>query len=124
MNEEMVEKAYQDLGHKRGWRFMTCPEKNLRSADNAIITLNPGEEHQPEPKWSMENGISYFEQEQWGEGYEQKGRKRPKPGRHSLQLQVQQLADQLNWNLAEGSAHNWYPFVALPGKHLGTRRKL
>jgi hypothetical protein len=103
VTEDEIEEAYRRLGHTCGWRFMTCREANLTTAKLALVTLNPGEGFQPPPKWSMENGVSYFEGEEW-EKY--------KAGQSPLQKQVQFLAKALEIDLKDVFSAQFVPFCS------------
>ncbi len=54
-----IEAEYQRLGHTLGWRFLTCPKKNIESASVALVTINPGGAEFHPPMWSVENGSAY-----------------------------------------------------------------
>lgn len=80
----MIEKAYADLGHNLRWRFLCAPARNLApSTPVALITANPGGKLVPEdhPRASCESGSAYIV-ERWGSS---------PPGRHKLQVQLQEL---------------------------------
>jgi hypothetical protein len=75
---------YSRLGHQLGWRFLCVPARNLApSTSIALITANPGGNEIPEehPVASCENGSAYVV-ECWGTSA---------PGRHKLQVQIQNL---------------------------------
>jgi hypothetical protein len=76
-----IEAEYQRLEHRLGWRFLTCPERNIETATVALITINPGGEECVAPLWSVENGNAYVVE----------GWKDLPPGKHKLQLQVKFL---------------------------------
>lgn len=59
MNRTVIEEAYKKLGYKRGWRFMTCPERNLASSRIVVVTLNPAGHAPGGPDWSCEKGSAY-----------------------------------------------------------------
>jgi hypothetical protein len=77
----MVEAEYQRLGHRLGWRFLTCPEHNIETATLALITINPGGGKFVSPLWSVENGSAYVI-ERWY---------CLPPGGHKLQRQVRRM---------------------------------
>ena len=81
---QKIRRAYADLGHSLGWRFL-CVSKYVLHRDPTIVflTLNPGGTSIPEdhPAESCEGGSAYV-MERWGTS---------KPGMHKLQRQVQQL---------------------------------
>ena len=76
-----IKSAYQSLGHRLGWRFLSGPKANLNAATKIVfISLNPGGNCDPpeHPHASQELGSSFLV-ESWN------GR----PAGHSdLQLQV------------------------------------
>lgn len=96
-----IEREYQLLGHRIGWRFVTGP-KSTFSQDTKIlfISLNPGGDCDPpdHPHESSEDGSSYLI-ESW------KGRPR---GKESLQVQFQRLASKLQQTYGDtGSLENF-----------------
>ncbi len=76
-----IESECQRLGHRLGWRLLTCPEKNIDTATVALITINPGGAQFEPPRWSVEAGSAYVI-ERW------KGRA---PGEERLQRQVKRM---------------------------------
>ena len=84
--------AYEASDNRLGWRFLTCPSRNLSAQTRvAMITLNPGGTEDPpdHPRESSEVGSAYLH-ERWP-GHE--------PGAAPLQRQVQALFEQLNEKL-------------------------
>ncbi len=80
-----IERAYADLGHQLGWRFLTSPQHTLSASTKiALITLNPGGsiDRPDHPRASSEAGSAYLV-ETWRNGLA--------PGAAPLQRQVQQL---------------------------------
>lgn len=73
-----IEAEHQRLGHTQGWRFLTCPERNLGAATVALVSINPGGSAFEPAKWSVEDGSAY-EIERW---------KNCPPGKEPLQRQV------------------------------------
>ena len=76
--------AYEASDNRLGWRFLTCPRRNLSAQTRvAMITLNPGGTEDPpdHPRESSEVGSAYLH-ERWP-GHE--------PGAAPLQRQVQAL---------------------------------
>jgi hypothetical protein len=59
LSEAVVEDEYRRLDHTLGWRFLTCPYKNVEDATTALITLNPGGAKFYDPIWSVESGSAY-----------------------------------------------------------------
>jgi hypothetical protein len=58
-----IETNYDQLGHRLGWRFLSCPKVNLNPAASlAFISLNPGGSYDPpdHPHESQENGSAYL----------------------------------------------------------------
>lgn len=77
-----IESAYVRLGHKYGWRFLTCPRSSfVPNPKIALITLQPGgaRDYFPElPRHSQERGSAYLVEDWDGCGV----------GRDPLQRQV------------------------------------
>lgn len=89
-----IEKAYRDLGHTLGWRFLTGPKATLSPRTQiGLITMNPGGDHEPNdhPRASSEAGSSYLF-ESWP-GY---GR-----GQAPLQFQIQAMLGSLARHLGD-----------------------
>ena len=120
IDEEMLHAWQAELGHHCGWRFMTCPEANLRTARLAIVTLNPGDTNQPPPFWSMEGVPSYFEEEQW-ENRAAGSNGLYRPGGHPLQVQVQRLCRELCNSPSEAFTAQFVPFCSLSWPRLASR---
>lgn len=79
-----IERAYDELGHNLGWRFLSVGKDVLNApVEIALITLNPAGNVIPpdHPMASCESGVSYLV-ESWGNS---------KPGQSELQIQVQRL---------------------------------
>lgn len=112
MNRDGIEQEYERLGLEMGWRFITCPERNLYTAPIALITLQPAGETPHGPEWSCEEGSAY-EIESW-EG---------KPiGRHILQVQIQRLCEMLNIAPADLFSAHYVPFRS-PSWEIMPRKK-
>ena len=91
-----IDAAHSNLGHKLGWRFVTCPKDNFtKGADIWLITLHPGGRHDyPEhPQPSQEAGSAYLV-ESWDD---------QAPGADPLQRQVQLLFVALAKQIGEHS---------------------
>src|SRR5579871_2970887 len=86
-----IAEAYDQLGHTLGWRFLTCPSRNLASPKLALISINPGGSDYEAPIWSVESGSAYVV-ESW---------KGSPPGQARLQLQVRQMFQVLDFDPAE-----------------------
>lgn len=84
-----IERAYEQLGHTLGWRFLNV-SRNVLHQDPpiALITLNPGGRTIPHdhPPASCESGCSYIV-ESWNE---------KRPGHSPLQVQVQRLFSKIS----------------------------
>lgn len=81
-----IERAYSDLGHTLGWRFLMGPRATLSPATRyAFITLNPGGDFEPSehPRASREDGSAYMVESWPGFG----------PGEAPLQRQIRGLAE-------------------------------
>ena len=86
LSPEFIESEYRRLGFELGWRFLTCPEKNIEGASVALVTINlAGDVFEP-ARWSVENGSAYVV-ESW------KGRPR---GEEDLQRQVRRMFEIMN----------------------------
>src|SRR2546421_606458 len=89
-----IERAYVQLGHTIGWRFLTSPRATLSPKSTiGLVTLNPGGDSEPadHPRASSEAGSAYLI-ETWA------GNTR---GAAPLQLQVQALFRSLTRHLGE-----------------------
>lgn len=82
-----IDQAYRKSGNDMGWRFLSCPSKNLEGARLAFVGLNPGGDR-PEDRdgFSMAPGKSAYRDESW------RGKA---PGTDSLQQQVLALFERL-----------------------------
>lgn len=79
-----IDAAYERLGHKLGWRFLSVSRTILdKPVKIVLVTINPAGNSIPKdhPWPSSENGSSYIV-EKWGNA---------KPGRSTLQVQVQEM---------------------------------
>jgi hypothetical protein len=76
-----IEAECQRLGHRLGWRFLTCPKSNIETAKFALVTINPGGDKFEAPLWSVEAGSAYVI-ERW-KGFS--------PGNEKLQRQVRRM---------------------------------
>ena len=91
-----IDAAQVKLGHKLGWRFVTCPKDNFtKGADIWLITLHPGgrRDYPEHPQPSQEAGSAYLV-ESWDD---------QAPGADSLQRQVQMLFVELARQIGEHS---------------------
>ena len=86
LSPSFIEAEYQKLGHALGWRFLTCPERNIDASSVALVTINPGGRVFEPPSWSVEAGSAYVI-ESW------KGRT---PGHENLQMQVRRMFEVMN----------------------------
>lgn len=87
-----IEKKYQALDYKIGWRFLTTGKATFCDTTNfALITMNPGGDRDPpdHPHASQEAGSAYLV-ERWG----------TVPGQSKLQRQVQELFRSLHTRVA------------------------
>lgn len=60
-----IEKEYRRLGYEFGWRFITCPQENAKTAKLLLVSLNPAGRGIHGPAWSQELGSAY-RVESWG----------------------------------------------------------
>jgi hypothetical protein len=100
MNYQDIEREYQRLGLKKGWRFMTCPKENLNRASVALIDTHPGGTVPHGSKWSCEEGSAY-EIESW-DGHP--------VGSAALQVQVQKMCKRLSISPSELFSAHFVPF--------------
>lgn len=100
MTRDDIEAAYDRLGYKLGWRFLTGPARNVETADVAVVTLNPSGNEIHGPNWSQEEGSAYVV-ESW----------RGLPaGSEKLQVQVQRMCALLGVEPAEVLSAHFVPF--------------
>jgi hypothetical protein len=103
-----IENEYRRLGHALGWRFLTCPERNIDTASVALVTTNPGVDRRKgyeHPIWSVKEGSAYAV-ECW---------KGNAPGQQKLQIQVLRMfklmgvepEDVLSGYLVPFRSRNW-----------------
>jgi hypothetical protein len=78
-----IQRECSRLGHRLGWRFLTCPRENVEGSEAALVTINPGGGSYEEPSWSVETGSAYVI-ESWNGN---------KPGDSSLQRQVRRMLE-------------------------------
>lgn len=97
---EIIESKYTELGHKLGWRFITCPVAQAISPKVVIVSLNPAGREQHGPSWSQEEGSAYLI-ESWN-GYP--------AGQSPLQIQVQKLVERLGVTFDEVLSGQFVPF--------------
>jgi hypothetical protein len=85
LSPEAIEAEYQCSGHSIGWRFLTSAEKNIDTAEVALVSNNPAghEDDLNAPRWSVENGNAYAT-EKW---------KNSAKGEAILQRQVKSLIE-------------------------------
>lgn len=81
LSPEFIETEYRRRGFELGWRFLTCPEKNIGAATVALVTINPGGGVFEPGRWSVEDGSAYVI-ERW---------KGCPPGQENLQRQVTRM---------------------------------
>jgi hypothetical protein len=93
-----IESAHVRLGHRLGWRFLTCPRSTFVTYPKvALVTLQPGGNRDwfpALPRYSQERGSAY-EVEDWGRGV----------GLDPLQYQVQMFFDALASRVGASSGH-------------------
>lgn len=112
-SHEKIQKMHDQLGHRLGWRLLTCPEKNLVEAHTALITLNPGGSTFEPPAWSVETGSAY-ELESW------KGKP---PGAEKLQQQVRFMLELVGLQPNEILSGYLVPFRSASWKTLEKQSK-
>jgi DNA invertase Pin-like site-specific DNA recombinase len=100
INHKCIEAEYRRLAHTLGWRFLTCPERNILTASVALVSINPGGDKFEPAKWSVENGNAY-KCERWDDNL---------PGQAPLQQQVQRMFDVMDVKLADVLSGYLVPF--------------
>jgi hypothetical protein len=95
-----IEKEYRRLGYRHGWRFITCPQANARTAKLLLVTLNPAGREAHGPSWSQE----------WGSAYRIESWNGRAPGASTLQRQVQQMFALCGVQDAEVFSAHYVPF--------------
>lgn len=118
---ERIERAYDELGHELGWRFLNGPAQTL-SLDTrlAFVGLNPGGDVFHPPQASVEAGSAY-RVERWGPGH----------ALNPLQVQVRRMFDELARKLGAPSsqlmddtlAWNFCPFRSPDWDRLANRAR-
>lgn len=103
--EEILSRAhiaseYRRLGHTRGWRFLTCPERNLQTARVALVTINPGGDQYLDPQYSCEKGNAYVV-EAWPNFI---------AGSHPLQVQVRRMFSEMDVEINDVLSGYLVPF--------------
>ncbi len=97
---ERIEIAYQELGYRAGWRFMTCPTANFDAPKVLLISLNPSGRVEHGPRWSQENGSAYTIESWDGQA----------PGGDTLQVQIQRMVKHLGCTIDEVASAHFVPF--------------
>ena len=95
---QMIQQAHDELGHQRGWRFLTVPRRTFElRPDIALLTLNPGGAGRDpsQGEASCEYGCAY-RMESWG----------ALPGKSALQIQVLTLLEHLRSRLRPDTPSN------------------
>lgn len=100
--QDKIEQAYKTSGNSMGWRFLSCPAKNLEGAEVAFIGLNPGGSSvdADHGEIAMSEGSAYRD-ERWA-GYE--------AGQSPLQKQVLSLFALLKQRPEDVLSGNLVPF--------------
>jgi hypothetical protein len=104
-NEEMIKQKAEESCFANNWRFITCPERWLDTAELAIVTCNPGAEKVPadHPRWSQEKGSAYVV-EKW---------KNSPAGETQLQQQIQRLVAILDLSMEKVASWHAVPFATI-----------
>lgn len=103
-----IERKYEALGHRLGWRFLYSPASTLSENTGLMfVGLNPGGAHFEAPVPSVEAGNAY-RVERWG------SRSQPNGLQVQVRLLYENLADRLNQAVEvlmdETLATNFCPF--------------
>lgn len=99
MNEQDIQKVYDELGYQMGWAFLITPEARLRDANVAIVGLNPGGDSGG-PAWDCAEGNAFFVQ-RWARNDTEYNR---------IQVQVQALHTALGVSADETLIAEYIPF--------------
>ncbi len=63
---DKISRAYEDLGHELGWRFLASPARTLSEDTKMLFAgINPGGSRYEPPLASVEGGNAY-RVERWG----------------------------------------------------------
>jgi hypothetical protein len=113
LNLAAIEAEYRRLGHTIGWRFLTSPEKNIATADVALVTQNPGGDvDDPNaPRWSVEEGNAYAT-ESW---------RGVTAGQDPLQIQVKRLFEVIGVDIDSVLSGYFVPFRSPDWNSLNNR---
>jgi hypothetical protein len=66
---ERIERAYDDLEHRLGWRFLYTPRRTLDAPRRLLfVGTNPGGSSYEAPQPSVETGNAYRVETHWGSG--------------------------------------------------------
>ena len=95
-----MEAEYRRLGYDLGWRFLTCPIKNINRSFIAIIFINPGGNAFEMASVSVEHGSAYVV-ESW---------KGNPPGEETLQVQIRRMCELLSVQPVEVLSGYLVPF--------------
>lgn len=67
LSAEFIEQAYRKSENQLGWRFLSCPARNLEGAKVAFVGLNPaGNGPEDRDGFAMPEGTSAYRDESWG----------------------------------------------------------
>jgi hypothetical protein len=111
--QSKIQAEHDRLGHKLGWRLLTCPSTNLRTAPCVLVTLNPGGRSFEAPSVQVEGGSAY-ELESWKE----------KPaGEEKLQIQVRRMLEVAGFKPAEVLSGYLVPFRSPDWKTLSNKKE-
>lgn len=121
MNRTDIQREYERLGYDRGWSFLYVPEARLRTAEVALVGLNPGGSEDGGGQWDQPEGNAYALQK-WA-----KDNRSWSP----LQHQVAALLDAIGARQEDILAAQFIPFrsprlasLARPGEARAFGRKL
>ncbi|AIE76182.1 hypothetical protein D082_50200 (plasmid) [Synechocystis sp. PCC 6714] len=98
-----IDETYAKLGHSLGWRFLTSPKRTLsKETDYIFLTINPAGNKitHADSRESCENGSPYL-YERW---------KNSAPGKSPLQVQIQLLFMELEWEFDSVLSGQLVPF--------------
>lgn len=67
MDKKTISAKYAELGYRKGWTFLACPEARLRDAKVAIVGANPGgggpkDKYPYGEVWSVEEFNAFYDE--------------------------------------------------------------
>lgn len=114
--ERRIEDEYKRLGYGIGWRLLASPKTTLKSANIALIGLNPGgdRDYPEHPRFSMPVGKSSYVDEKWGNHQR---------GKAPLQNQVRSIFTKLGAEPHEVLCGEFIPFRSRNYRELAHKKE-